>query len=116
MKLNHKRLYTNKIVKIRSATVEPVLGTLINFLNMKKINSRGMAQANKHVMMAATVYNLKKLLKFSRKNPTIKALKMPKMMENIIGLFKTLKFNFHILVLSLSNLGFPKHRKIVIIS
>ncbi|PSL02244.1 hypothetical protein [Cecembia rubra] len=28
-------------------TVEPVLGTLINFLNMRKINSRGMEQANK---------------------------------------------------------------------
>lgn len=64
-KLEANRPYANKIVKKRSATVELVLGTLINFLNMKKINSRGMAQANKHVLMAALTYNLKKLMKFS---------------------------------------------------
>jgi transposase len=66
-KLNTNRPYANKIKKIRSATVEPVLGTLINFLNMRKINSRGMSQANKHVLMSALSYNLKKYLKFERK-------------------------------------------------
>ncbi|MEZ4843018.1 MAG: hypothetical protein R3A43_02070 [Bacteroidia bacterium] len=34
---------------------------------MKKINSRGMKQANKHKRMAALTYNLKKYLNFSRK-------------------------------------------------
>ena len=85
-KLNQNRAYSNKIVKIRSATVEPVLGTLINFLNMKKINSRGMAQANKHVLMAALTYNLKKFLKFERKNPCIIVMEMAKqaeMLENL---------------------------------
>jgi len=38
---------------------------------MKRISSRGIAQANKHVLMAALCYNLKKYLKFSRKNPQI---------------------------------------------
>jgi len=47
--------------------VEPVLGTLINFLNMKRVNTRGIRQANKHVLMAAMVYNLKKYMKFSTK-------------------------------------------------
>ncbi|MFN8339398.1 MAG: hypothetical protein U0T36_10315 [Saprospiraceae bacterium] len=46
-KLTSNPAYAKKISKIRSSTVEPVLGTLINFLNMKKINSRSMAQANK---------------------------------------------------------------------
>jgi hypothetical protein len=43
-----------------------VLGTLINILNMRRVNTRGMAQANKHVLMAALCYNLKKLMNFSR--------------------------------------------------
>lgn len=85
-KLNQNRAYSNKIAKIRSATVEPVLGTLINFLNMKKISSRGMAQANKHVLMAALSYNLKKYLKFERKKPSTVVMEMAKqaeMLENL---------------------------------
>jgi transposase len=61
--------YAKRITKIRSATVEPVLGTLINFLNMKRVNTRGIRQANKHVLMAALTYNLKKYLKFIKKKP-----------------------------------------------
>ena len=63
----HKKLqtpYAKKIIKIRSRTVEPVLGTLINFLNMKRVNTRGIKQATKHVLMAALCYNLKKYMKF----------------------------------------------------
>lgn len=70
----HDRMQSSKarkIRKIRSSTVEPVLGTLINFLNMKRVNTRGIKQANKHVLMAALSYNLKKYLKFiSRKTAT----------------------------------------------
>ena len=67
----HERLtqnpdYAKRMSRIRSKTVEPVLGTLINFVNMKRVNTRGMALANKHVLMASLTYNLKKLLKFSR--------------------------------------------------
>ena len=51
----------------------PVLGTLINHHNMKRINSRGMAQANKHVLMAALTYNLKKYLKFTTRKVHRKA-------------------------------------------
>ena len=36
---------------IRFCTVEPVLGTLLIFLNLKRVNTRGIKQANKHVMM-----------------------------------------------------------------
>jgi hypothetical protein len=38
-------------------------GTLINFLNIRRLNSRGMASANKHVLLSAMCYNLKKLMK-----------------------------------------------------
>ena len=56
---------------LRSSTVEPVLGTLLNFMGMKKIYARGIEQAEKHVLMAALCYNLKKMLKFhSRKAQT----------------------------------------------
>ena len=63
-KLSRDPNYTRFLTKRRSSRVEPVLGTLINHHNMKRINSRGMAQANKHVLMAALTYNLKKYLKF----------------------------------------------------
>jgi transposase len=56
--------YAKKISRIRSRTVEPVLGTLLNFLNMRRVNTRGIDLATKHVMMAALCYNLKKYMKF----------------------------------------------------
>lgn len=61
------------------ATVEPVFGTLINFMGMRKVNTRGQSGANKCMLMAATAFNLKKLLKYALK-PTktaIKSLEIP---------------------------------------
>lgn len=75
-KLTKKKAYHRRLVKRRSSTVEPVLGTLINYYNMKRLNSRGMSQANKHVLMAALCYNLKKYLKFTRKLPKFLAQMM----------------------------------------
>ena len=43
--------------------------TLINFLGMRKVNTRGIQQANKCMLMAATAFNLKKLLKYAQKPP-----------------------------------------------
>lgn len=66
----HARLQTNKakrMKKLRSSTVEPVLGTLLNYLNMRRVNTRGIRQANKCMLMAAVAYNLKKLMKFTTK-------------------------------------------------
>lgn len=79
-KLTENKSYHRRLVKRRSSTVEPVLGTLINHHNMRRINSRGMAQANKHVLMAALCYNLKKYLKFTLKSSNIFSLKI-----NIVG-------------------------------
>lgn len=75
-KLTENKAYHRKLVKRRSATVEPVLGTLINYHSMRRVNSRGVAQANKHVLMAALCYNLKKFLKFTIKKPSILAQSM----------------------------------------
>ncbi|WP_286496929.1 transposase [Empedobacter sp. 189-2] len=72
-KLTQNKAYHRRLVKRRSATVEPVLGTLINFFNLKRINSRGMAQANKHVLMSSLSYNLKKYLRFIFKIPSVLA-------------------------------------------
>ncbi len=65
----HEKLqtqYAKRIMKKRGSTVEPVLGTMLNFLNLKRVNTRGIKGANKHVMMSALTYNLKKLMKFNR--------------------------------------------------
>ena len=64
----HVKLQTPKakrMKKLRSSTVEPVLGTLVNYLGMRRVNTRGLEQANKCMLMAAIAYNLKKLLKFT---------------------------------------------------
>ena len=62
----------------RSSTVEPVWGTLINFTGMKRLNARGIKAANKMLVLAATVYNLKKWLKFTAPKTNIKVLAMLK--------------------------------------
>ena len=73
-KLTDKKSYAQRMSRLRSSTVEPVLGTLINFLNMKRVNTRGIALANKHVLMSALCYNLKKYLKFVIKKAAIAAI------------------------------------------
>lgn len=51
----------------RQSTVEPVFGTLTQFMGLRKINTIGIQQANKVMHMSAIAYNLKKLLKFDQK-------------------------------------------------
>jgi hypothetical protein len=36
--------YASRMFRLRSATVEPVLGTLVNFLSMKRVNARRISQ------------------------------------------------------------------------
>jgi transposase len=62
----HVRMQTRKakiLKKLRQSTAEPVIGTLVNYLGMKKVRSKGLAQANKCLTMAAVAYNIKKMLK-----------------------------------------------------
>lgn len=61
----HQRMQTNngkKMRRLRSSTVEPVLGTLVNFTAMSQVNTKGIGLANKCMIMAAVAYNLKKLI------------------------------------------------------
>ncbi|MDP2686308.1 MAG: transposase, partial [Aequorivita sp.] len=51
----------------RQSTVEPVFGTLTQFMGMGKVNTLGLAQANKCMQLSAMAYNLKKYLKFVQK-------------------------------------------------
>lgn len=63
----HDRMQTIKgkrMMQLRQSTVEPVLGTLVNFMGLRQINTKGIEQAGKCMIMAALAYNLKKLLKF----------------------------------------------------
>jgi len=57
----------------RQSTVEPVFGTLTQFMGMRKINTIGIQQANKVMHLSAMAYNLKKYLKFVTKNVKSKA-------------------------------------------
>lgn len=83
---NNKRVKSKqgrKMKTLRSSTVEPVFGTLTQFMGMRKINTIGIKQANKVMHMAAMAYNLKKLLKFTSKNVQTN-------MQSIITLFNQL--------------------------
>jgi len=66
----HIRMQTRKasiLMKLRQSTVEPVIGTLVNYQGMKRVNTKGLNQANKCLTMAAAAYNLKKMLKYQPK-------------------------------------------------
>lgn len=76
----HQRLrsrYARSMKKLRQSTVEPVLGTLVNFLGMKRVNTRGIGLANKCLLMAAIAYNVKKMIKFKTKRPMAAMAKLP---------------------------------------
>ncbi|WP_422091655.1 IS1182 family transposase [Tenacibaculum ovolyticum] len=51
----------------RQSTVEPVFGILTQFMGLRKINTKGIKQANKVMHLSAVAYNLKKYLKFISK-------------------------------------------------
>lgn len=71
----YKKQYDRAIARVKSregkymkykrqSTVEPVFGSLINFRGMRKVNTLGIKQANKCMLMAAVAYNLKKYMKY----------------------------------------------------
>ena len=65
--LRSKTKLGKKMKSLRQSTVEPVFGTLMEFMGMRKMNTIGIRQANKNMLMAAVAYNLKKYMKFDRK-------------------------------------------------
>lgn len=68
---------------IRSSTVEPVFGSLTQFFGMRKVNTIGLEQVSKVMLMAGTAYNLKKYLKFVQKKANSKEGVMKTSMINI---------------------------------
>ncbi len=75
-KRNNQRVrskYGRQMKGKRQGTVEPVWGTLTQFMGLRKINTIGIEQANKVMHMAASAYNLKKLLKHLQNNTVNKA-------------------------------------------
>ena len=92
----HERLktsYARKMKKLRQSTVEPVLGTLINFLAMKRVNTRGIKLANKCMIMAAIAYNLKKMMKFKINRPMAAIAQIPRDADHLLtSLFFSLHF------------------------
>jgi hypothetical protein len=61
------RLKKRPMMSKRKSTVEPVFGTLTQFMGMRKVFTKGIKQANKVMLMSAVAYNLKKYLKFTQK-------------------------------------------------
>jgi transposase len=81
----HARLqttYAKRMKKLRSSTVEPVLGSLINFTGMRRIWTRGIQNANKFMIGAAIAYNLKKYMKFKVKKVNVPVVELPLPLKN----------------------------------
>jgi transposase len=55
-----------KMKRLRHSTVEPVIGSLVNYYGIKKLNTKGKSNATKCMTMAAMAYNIKKLLKYKK--------------------------------------------------
>lgn len=57
--------FGKRMMRLRSSTVEPVLGSLINYYGLRQINTRSRETATKVMYVAAMAYNLKKYLRFT---------------------------------------------------
>ncbi len=58
--------------------MEPVPGTLSNFVAMRRANTRGLELAHKGMLVAATAYNLQKLLHFTPKTSQTAVMALPR--------------------------------------
>src|SRR5436190_8959858 len=92
-----------KIRQLRSSTVEPALGTLVNYLAMRRVNTRGIKQANKCIIMSAVAYNLKKLLKWQQRKIETTVLAM-KEAENCLSFYFLKLWHFWHLNSSISSI------------
>ncbi|WP_430409299.1 IS1182 family transposase [Kordia sp.] len=71
----------------RQSTVEPVFGTLKEYMGLRKVNTLGIKQANKVMHLAAIAYNLKKYLKFITKTTKSGARSLALIIFKIKSLF-----------------------------
>lgn len=72
----------------RQSTVEPVFGTLTQFMGLRKINTIGIQQANKVMHLSAMAYNIKKYLKFISKTVKSDAKTLRCFFNGIKALFR----------------------------
>jgi transposase len=94
----HVRLqtpYAKSMKKRRQATVEPVLGTLLNFMAVRRIWTRGLQGANKFMIAAATAYNLKKWLNQKESQIKTAVMAMKKTVEGLAFYFLTIRLSLH---------------------
>ena len=63
--------------RLRSVTVEPVLGSLITYYGLRHLSKKGQAGAAKVMYLAAMAYNLKKCLRFHSYQPGGLGLGLP---------------------------------------
>jgi len=63
-----------RMKRLRHQTVEPVLGSLVEYYGIRKLNVRGKAGAHKVMLMAAIAFNLKKYMKFTPKSTVSQAI------------------------------------------
>ena len=57
--------FGKRMMRLRSATVEPILGSIINYYGLRQINTRSREAGAKVMYVAAMAYNLKKYLRFT---------------------------------------------------
>ena len=62
--------YSNSFNILLAGRQQQQAGTLVNYLGMRRVNTRGIQQANKCMLMAAVAYNLKKLMRSEGKKQT----------------------------------------------
>ena len=92
----HQRLqtwYAKSMKKRRQSTVEPVLGTLINFMGIRRIWTRGIKGANKFMLGAAIAYNLKKWLNYKEEKLKIGVLALTKKGKGLCFYFLCLRLS-----------------------
>lgn len=86
----HARMQSKKakrMMRLRSSTVEPVLGTLINFTGMRRIYTRGIKNANKFMISAGIAYNLKKYMKFITRKANAKLVALREQLCTFLSRF-----------------------------
>jgi hypothetical protein len=65
-----------------------VLGTLLNYMAMRKVNTRGLELAHKCMLLDAVAYNLQKLLRFTPKTSQTAVMALPREEpRTLFGLF-----------------------------
>ena len=99
--------YGRKMKGLRQCVVEPVFGILTQFMAMRKVHTKGIQNANKQMLLAATAYNLKKILKFAKPFPKSIAQSKGLLLSKINELISTILSPFKALYFSMDLLPIP---------